>query len=74
MVWFHTVALPLATLLGVAVGIKKGAPLWKIAALVLGCALMLGGLWTQAAWSTLLLVAGGLMFFAGVPRLAAKAG
>ncbi len=74
MVWFHTVALPLGTLLLVALGIKKKVPAWKLGALVLGCALMLGGLWMQAAWSTLLLIAGGVSFFLGVPRLAAKPG
>jgi hypothetical protein len=71
MVWFHTVVLPLATLLAVAIGVKKGAPAWKFGVLVLGCALMLAGLWMQSVWSTLLLIAGGVSFFAGVPRLRA---
>lgn len=74
MIWFHTVVLPLGTLFLVLLGVRKGAPVWKLALLVLGCALILGGLWTQAAWSTLALVAGGVTFLVGVPRPAAKPG
>lgn len=70
MIWFHTVALPLATLVAVLLGAKSKAPFWKHAALVAGCGLMLGGLWLDPSWSTALLVAGGVLFFVGVPRRA----
>jgi len=68
MRWFHTVALPLATMVAVYLGAKKKAPLWKHGALVLGCGLMLVGLWRVEDWSTVLLVAGGVSFFLGIPR------
>jgi hypothetical protein len=68
MRWFHTVALPLATMIAVYFGIRKKAPFWKHGALVLGCGLMLGGLWLVEEWSTILLIGGGVVFFLGIPR------
>jgi hypothetical protein len=68
MRWFHTVALPLVTMFAVYFGVKKQAPLWKHGALVLGCGLMLGGLWRAEEWSTILLIGGGVVFFLGIPR------
>lgn len=70
MIWFHTVALPLATLVAVLIGVKSKVALWKHAALVAGSGLMLAGLWLDPSWSTPLLVAGGILFFLGVPRRA----
>ena len=68
MRWFHTIALPLATLLAVYLSVKAASPAWKIGALVGGCALMLAGLWLDTSWSTFLLLGGGVLFFVGVPR------
>jgi hypothetical protein len=68
MKWFHTIALPLATMFGLFVGVQKKSPAWKQGALVVGCSLMLGGLWLTEAWSTILLIAGGALFLLGVPR------
>jgi len=68
MTWFHTLALPLATLFAVTMAVKKKAPFWKLGALVMGCGLMLSGLWLTEEWSSFLLIGGGGLFFLGVPR------
>lgn len=68
MIWFHTVALPLATMFLLWAGAKKKVAKWKLGALVAGCGLMLGGLWLREEWSTALLIAGGVLFVLGVPR------
>lgn len=68
MIWFHTVFLPIATLFAVLLGIKNKVPLWKHGALVVGCGLMLTGLWLRTQWSTPLLLAGGVLFVFAVPR------
>ena len=70
MIWFHTIALPIATLFAVFMGVKSKMAAWKYAALIAGSAAMLAGLWITSESSTLLLIAGGLMFFLGVPRRA----
>ena len=67
MVWVLTVALPLMTILGVYLGLKaKMAPL-KFVALVLGCGVVLGGLWMPSDYNAAVLIAGGLVFMAGTP-------
>ena len=72
MIWFHTVALPLATAVALLLAVKSRAPLWKPAALLAGCGLMLAGLWGGAGYATALLIAGGVLFAIGVPRRIAK--
>jgi hypothetical protein len=67
MIWFHTVVLPIATVLAVRVGVRTKAPAWKLAALVVGAGLMLSGLWLTE-WSTASLIAGGVVFLIGLPR------
>src|SRR5262249_53845413 len=47
---------------------KRKSPSWKQGVLVLGCVLVLSGLWLEEEWSTFLLIGGGVLFFAGVPR------
>jgi hypothetical protein len=68
MIWFHTVALPLATLVAVLIAVKRKSPWWKYVALAAGCALMLAGLWGPDRFSTVLLLGGGVVFLFGVPR------
>jgi hypothetical protein len=76
MIWFHTFALPLATLVALLIGAKSKMRSWKYGALVTGCALMLAGLWRTDSTSTPFLIAGGVLFSLGVPRgaLRGKAG
>jgi len=71
MRWLHTVFLPLATMLAVYLGIKKKVPSWKHGALILGCGLILRGLWLVPDWSTALLIAGCALSFLGIPLGAA---
>jgi hypothetical protein len=68
VIGFHTVALPLATALAIYWGVRMKAPLWKQGALVAGCGLMLVGLWTDSSTSTFVIIAGGTLFFMGIPR------
>jgi hypothetical protein len=68
MRWFHTLALPLATTFALYRSVKMRAPAWKYAALVLGCALMVGGLWIADDWATVALVCGGVVFVVAIPR------
>jgi hypothetical protein len=68
MRWFHTIVLPLVTIIIVYMGHRKRTPSWKDGALILGCGLMLSGLWLTVEYSTILLIGGGAVFSFGIPR------
>jgi hypothetical protein len=62
--------LPLATLLGVYLNIRRRAPWWRYAALLTGCALLMLGVWIDEAWAIELEVAGLVLVIVGRPRFA----
>lgn len=66
--WFHTIALPLLTVIAMLMGAKAKMPSWKYVALATGCGAMLAGLWTNEVWSTPVIIAGAVLLSVGIPR------